>query len=67
MPAIYSWVRYKVPQNPGETDEAYALRRAEIDSIIEGFRWNRFNAEESDAMEARLQSLRAGAPVGEVA
>ncbi|AKR55063.1 hypothetical protein GCM10011321_17490 [Youhaiella tibetensis] len=67
MPAIYSWVRYKVPQVAGETEEAYEQRRAEIDAIIEGFRWNRFSAEESDAMEKRLQALKSGVPVGELA
>jgi len=67
MPAIYSWVRYKVPKITGESDEAYNQRRAEIDSIIQGFRWNRFSAEESDAMEKRLHALKTGASVSQVA
>ncbi len=49
-------------QRPGESQEAYAARLAEIEAIVEGFRWSRFAGKEAEEREARLSELTAEVP-----
>lgn len=55
-----AWPSVKVERFDGEELVHFERRRAEICSIIEDFRWNRYDVELADAMEQRLVELHDG-------
>ncbi|MDB5529403.1 MAG: hypothetical protein JWR51_2506 [Devosia sp.] len=58
MNVYHKWSKTQTKPFPGESDAELRQRTAEIDAIIEGFRWGRFTSAEAEAMDKRLQSLQ---------
>lgn len=58
MNVYHKWSKTQTKPFPGESDADLRRRSAEIDAIVEGFRWGRFDSAEAEAMDLRLQSLQ---------
>jgi hypothetical protein len=64
MNVYHKWSKTQTKPFPGESEAELKQRTAEIDAIVEGFRWGRFDSAEADAMDKRLQSLLRPPQVG---
>lgn len=58
MAVYHKWSKTQTKSFPGESEADLRRRSAEIDAIVEGFRWGRFSSIEAEDMDKRLQSLQ---------
>ena len=54
------WPAIKVRRFDNEPDADYRVRRAEIVTIIDGFRHGRFSGDLADMLDERLDGLQSG-------
>lgn len=54
------WPAIKVRRFDNEPDAEYRVRRAEIVTIIDGFRHGRYSGELADMLDERLDGLQSG-------